>query len=84
MIANPALKSCLWIMCIAVISGNSYVITSQTRLLKTARLNKSLKYQNAIILNISIADLIMGIYLLIIAVYSAYYSGYYGQIDFEW
>ena len=26
----------------------------------------------------------MGIYLLVIAVYSIYYSGYYGQIDLEW
>ena len=84
MIANSALKSCFWIMGIAVISGNFYVISSTTLRLKTAKLNKSLKYQQLIILNISFADFIMGIYLLIIAVYSVYYSGYYGQIDFEW
>ena len=84
MIANPALKSCFWIMCIAVISGNLYVITSTTHFLKKAKLNTASKYQHLIILNISIADIIMGIYLLSIAVYSAYYSGYYGQIDFEW
>ena len=84
MIANSALKSCFWIMGIAVISGNFYVISSTILLLKTAKSNKSLKYQQLIILNISIADLIMGIYLLIIAVYSVYYSGYYGQIDVEW
>ena len=83
MIANPALKSCFWIMGIAVISGNLYVIIS-TILLKRAKLNKSLRYQNIIILNISIADMVMGIYLLSIAVYSAYYSGYYGQINIEW
>ena len=84
MIANPALKSCFWIMCIAVISGNLYVITSTTHFLKAKKLTTASKYQNMIILNISIADMIMGIYLLSIAVYSAYYSGYYGQIDFEW
>ena len=84
MIAIPALKSCFWIMCIAVISGNVYVITSTAHLLKSAKLNKALKYQNVIILNISIADILMGIYLLSIAVYSAYFSGYYGQIDFKW
>ena len=84
MIANPALKSCFWIMGIAVISGNCYVISSTLFLFKAAKLNKSLKYQHLIILNISIADLIMGIYLLIIAVYSVYYSGHYGQIDFKW
>ena len=84
MIANSALKSCFWIMGIVVISGNLYVISSTIHLLKTAKLNKSLKYQKLIILNISIADLIMGIYLLIIAVYSVYYSGYYGRVDFQW
>ena len=84
MIASPALKSCFWIMGITVISGNLYVIISTILLFKTVKLNKASKYQNVIILNISIADIIMGIYLLSIAVYSVYYSGYYGQIDFEW
>ena len=84
MIASPALKSCFWIMCIAVISGNLYVITSITHFLKTKKLTTASKYQNVIILNISIADMIMGMYLLSIAVYSAYYSGYYSQIDLEW
>ena len=84
MIASSALKSCFWIMCVAVISGNLYVIISTSHFLKTAKLNTGSKYQNLIILNISIADMIMGIYLLSIAVFSAYYSGYYGQIDFEW
>ena len=84
MIASPALKSCFWIMSIAVISGNLYVITSTTHFFKTKKLTTASKYQHLIIFNISIADMIMGIYLLCIAVYSAYYSGYYGQIDFEW
>ena len=84
MIANPVLRSCFWIMCIAVISGNLYVITSTIHLFKTTKLNNSSRYQHVIILNVSIADMIMGIYLLIIAVYSDYYSGYYGQIDIEW
>ena len=84
MIASPALKSSFWIMCIAVISGNLYVIRSTTHFLKTKELTTALKYQHLIILNISIADMIMGMYLLGIVVYSAYYSGYYGQIDFKW
>ena len=84
MIASPALKSCFWIMGMAVISGNFYVILSTIHLLQIEKLNKYSWYQHLIILNISIADMIMGIYLLVIAVYSAYYSGYYGQIDIEW
>ena len=83
MIANSALKSCFWIMGIAVIIGNLYVITS-TIGLKRVKLNEASKYHHMIILNISIADMIMGIYLLIIAICSLYYSGYYGQIDIEW
>ena len=84
MIANPVLKSVFWIMSIVVICGNLYVIISTTKLLTSAKLNQSSKYQHLIILNISIADMVMGIYLLLISVYSVYYSGYYGQIDLEW
>ena len=84
MIANPVLKSCFWIMAILVISGNLYVIISTFRHFKTANVLKSIKFQHLIVVNISIADFIMGIYLLMIAFYSAYYSGYYGQVDFEW
>ena len=84
MIANIFLESCFWIMGMAVIGGNIYVIISTTYHLKISKLNKSLKYQHLIILNISIADIIMGFYLLTIAVYSVYYSGYYGQIDLKW
>ena len=84
MIANPVLRSCFWIMGFAVISGNSYVIVTTIKYLKTTKLNKSLKYQQIIVLNISIADFIMSIYLLVIAVFSSVYSGYYGQVDYEW
>ena len=84
MIANPVLRSCFWIMGFAVISGNSYVIITTIKYLKTTKLNKSLKYQQIIALNISIADFIMGIYLAVIAVFSSVYSGYYGQVDYEW
>ena len=84
MIASPVLKSCFWIMGIAVISGNLYVIASKIYLFKTIKMSKCLRYQNIIIFSISIADMLMGIYLLSIAVYSAYYSGYFGQVNFEW
>ena len=83
MIANSGLKSCFWIMSIAVIIGNLYVITS-TICLKRVKLNEASMYHHMIILNISIADMIMGIYLLSIAIASLYYSGYCGQIDIEW
>ena len=84
MIANPVLKTCFWIMAILVISGNLYVIISIFRHFKTENVLKLIKFQHLIVLYISIADFIMGIYLLLVAFYSAYYSDYYGQVDFEW
>ena len=84
MIASPVLKYCFWIIGMIVIYGNLYVIISTTRNLKNAKFNQVIKYNNLIILNISVADTIMGVYLLIIAVHSAYYSGYYDKFDHEW
>ena len=84
MIANLALKSCFWFMSIAVISGNLYVIVSTIKLFRTAKPGKSLNYQHVIIFNISIADIILGFYLLAIAIYSIYYSGHYGDFDLKW
>ena len=84
MIESPVLKYCFWIIGMIVICGNLYVIISTTRHLKNAKLNQVIKYNNLIILNISVADTIMGVYLLIIAVHSAYYSGYYDKFDHEW
>ena len=84
MIANPWLKSLFWFMGITVITGNLYVIFITLRFLKTTKLNKSYKYQKLIILNISFADFIMGIYLLLISIYNLYFSGYYGSVDYKW
>ena len=41
-------------------------------------------FQLIVILNTSIADFIIGVYLLTIASYSAVYSGIYGLVDHEW
>ena len=84
MIASPVLKYCFWIIGMIVISSNVYIIISTTRHLKNAKLNQVIKYNNLIILNISVADTIMGVYLLIIAIHSAYYSGYYDMFNHKW
>jgi len=84
MIANPSIKSCFWIMGILVTFGNAYVIITVIAFLKKNKAQESIKFHQFIILNISIADFIMGIYLLTIASYDTYFSGYYGEIDDEW
>ena len=84
MIAERAIKSAFWIIGFLVLFGNIYVIISTLKFLKHKKSLDGIGFQHVIILNISIADLIMGIYLLIIAVYSALFSGMYGEVDREW
>ena len=84
MIANLGIKSAFWIMGILVIVGNSYVIITTIAFLKTNQTHESISFQNFIILNISISDFIMGIYLITIASYDLSFSGFYGEVDREW
>ena len=86
MIKFDSLKSCFWIVGLAVIVGKVYVIMSALRhIRKTKNLSTSLKFQHLNILNISIADLIMSFYLLTIAILSTFvYSRNYGEVDRKW
>ena len=84
MIANPAIKSGFWIMGFAVIIGNTYMIITLIAFLRKKQSLDILSFHQVIILNISIADFIMGIYLLTIASYDASFSGFYGSVDREW
>ena len=84
MIANPGIKSAFWVMGVLVIVGNSYVIFTTIFLLKTKQTMNRINFHQFIILNISIADLIMGMYLITIAFYDVSFSGFYGAADCEW
>ena len=84
MIANLGIKSAFWIMGILVMVGNSYVIIKTISFLKTKQTLKDINFQRFIVLNISIADFVMGIYLITIASFDAAFSGFYGNVDREW
>ena len=84
MIANLAIKSSFWIIGILVMIGNSYVIIKRIVFLKTQQTLDSISFQHFLILNISIADFIMGIYLITVASYDVSFSGFYGEVDHEW
>ena len=84
MIANLVIKSAFWVMGFVVIIGNIYVIISTAVGLIKNQAGDSLRFHQVIILNISIADFIMGIYLLTIAAHDALFSGVYGNVDYEW
>ena len=84
MIAEPVIKAAFWIMGFVVLLGNAYVIINKIVFLKKKKKLNGLVFQHVIILNISIADFIMGIYLITVASYDASFSGIYGFADREW
>ena len=84
MITEPAIKAAFWIIGFAVILGNFYVIVTSISILKEKKTLLGVGFQQVIILNISIADFIMGVYLLTIAAYSESFSGRYGAVDHKW
>ena len=83
MIAEPAIKAAFWIIGFVVIFGNFCVIVVSISIFKKKKL-QGVGFQQITILNISIADFIMGVYLLTIAAYSESFSGRYGDVDHEW
>ena len=84
MIAEPGIKAAFWIMGFFVLFGNAFVVFDTARFLgKQAVLDVKI-FQRVIILNISIADFIMGVYLITIAAFSQAFSGIYGSVDGEW
>ena len=84
MIANPGIKVAFWIMGILVMVGNSYVIIRRIVFFEMQQTLDGTSFQYFIILNISIADFLMGIYLITIASYDVSFSGFYGEVDREW
>ena len=84
MIAEPVIKAAFWIMGFVVLLGNAYVIITKIVFLRNKNKLDCMVFQHVIILNISIADFIMGIYLITIASYDASFSGIYGLVDREW
>ena len=84
MIAEPGIKAAFWIMGLLVLFGNAYVVVDTAKFLKKQRVLDLKIFQRVIILNISIADFIMGVYLITIAAFSQAFSGIYGSVDGEW
>ena len=84
MIDNVVFRIAFWVNGLVVIFATTTVIVRKIKLLHTANLTDSLRCQHTIILHVTVADFIMGVYLITIAVHNSVYSGYYGQVDLEW
>ncbi|XP_076819347.1 uncharacterized protein LOC143465083 [Clavelina lepadiformis] len=84
MISNLCLKIWLWFIIILTIVGNVYVaIFSIVQLHESKNRNASL-CNHILIINLSVSDCLMGIYLMIILVKDVQFSGKYSEFDYEW
>ena len=75
---NRGVQVCVWILGLTALLGNLIVI------LMTVVAKEDNKVQSVLLTNLAISDLLMGIYLLIIAIKDVQWQGEYFLHDFKW
>ncbi|PFX12273.1 G-protein coupled receptor GRL101 [Stylophora pistillata] len=78
MMKNPIIRFCLWILSIVALVGNLSVIF--WRLLY----GEDSKVQSFLLKNLAVADFLMGVYLIILAVQDTRWQGEYFEHDVQW
>nr|XP_026689954.1 uncharacterized protein LOC100175554 isoform X1 [Ciona intestinalis] len=87
MIESRFLQVMVWVMGILAIGGNAAVIVHTISLLcyhARRKLTKVAVVYSCLVLNLSIADLLMGVFLIALGIRSASTSGNYCLIDHSW
>nr|CAB3263492.1 low-density lipoprotein receptor-related protein 1B-like [Phallusia mammillata] len=85
MIANPFLRVLIWLMGILACLGNGIVmVTTMKKLLKINSISSFMRVNHILVLNLALSDFIMGVYLMILAIKSAQFSGEYWIRDKPW
>nr|CAB3263489.1 prolow-density lipoprotein receptor-related protein 1-like [Phallusia mammillata] len=87
LIKNHFLKVMVWIMGLLAIGGNLSVMVQSTRVLsntKRRKLTKVAIIYNCLVLNLSLADFLMGIYLIALGIKDALSTGSYCKEDHSW
>ena len=77
LMANTVLKIAIWILAFSTFIGNIGVIIWRQKQENTSILN-------FLVQHLGVADMTMGVYLLIIAVSDSYYHGHYYLFDEQW
>ncbi|CAB4020875.1 G- coupled receptor GRL101-like, partial [Paramuricea clavata] len=78
LLKNTVLKYCIWILGIMAFAGNLIVIIWRAIAKDVNRVNSFL------LTNLAVADLLMGVYMLIIAYKNTEWDGVYFKHDFSW
>lgn len=88
MIASPGLRAMVWISGILAFLGNISVVYFTLHTIikkrKALRLNRISHGHHTLLFNLSLADFLMSIYLLGVAVKSVTFSGDYCEEDLQW
>jgi len=76
-IEPPSLQVIIWLMAVLSLSGNSVVLISKFITLQKnyATMTVEKKVHSTMVINLAIADLLLGVYLLMISVVSAVFTG---------
>ncbi|XP_069139596.1 G-protein coupled receptor GRL101-like [Argopecten irradians] len=74
------LRICLWLIGVTAVLGNAFVIIYRT-IIDRKHMKKS---YSLFVINLSMSDFLMGVYMLIIASVDAHYSGRYVSYDKSW
>ncbi|CAK8686160.1 unnamed protein product [Clavelina lepadiformis] len=84
MIDNLGLKIWLWFITILTILGNFYVAILSIRHLHEGKNRSASLCNHILIINLSVSDCLMGVYLMIILVKDVQFAGRYSEFDYEW
>ncbi|XP_077864518.1 uncharacterized protein LOC100371357 [Saccoglossus kowalevskii] len=75
---NVVLRVMVWVVAMLAFVGNLFVLVARCILKEDNRIH------SFFIMNLSLADLLMGLYLFIIALHDVMYRGEYIKFDLEW
>ena len=85
MISSFSLKIILWIIAPFAFFGNIYVFVTSIHAYRTVKIpNEVAKNHRIMIANLAVADGLMGVYLIILAISSAVYSGSFCLASKSW
>nr|XP_026691396.1 low-density lipoprotein receptor-related protein-like isoform X1 [Ciona intestinalis] len=88
LIANPFLRSFVWIMGLFALGGNLCVLHCELQTFRRYSnkpgVSSSLRANHILVLNLAVSDLLIGVYLILLGGTGAFYSGTYCANKLTW
>ncbi|XP_076825994.1 uncharacterized protein LOC143471428 [Clavelina lepadiformis] len=84
LIGNRDLERWFWIAAVIIILGNAHAFVLNVKKLKEQKTKPRVKPHDILILNLTLSDCLMGVYLFIILGKGVEYAGRYSEFDYEW